>query len=67
MSDQTKDRLEGTMDDLKGRGKEAWGDLTNDEDKQAEGELDQAKGKTKQGMADLKEKLDDKVKDLTDR
>ena len=67
MSDATRDRIEGTLDDATGRGKSAFGELTGDEQTQAEGEMDQAKGGLKQGMADVKDKVDDAVKNLTDR
>ncbi|CAN5642350.1 hypothetical protein BH09CHL1_BH09CHL1_00840 [soil metagenome] len=63
MSDSTRDRVEGKVDELKGRGKSAVGDLTGDSDTRAEGDLDQAKGKIKQGVADIK----DKVSDIADR
>ena len=59
MSDSTRDRIEGTVDEMKGRGKSAVGDLTGDKDTRAEGDLDQAKGKLKQGMADIKDKVDE--------
>ncbi len=65
MTDQSKDRIAGKIDDLKGRGKDAAGDLTGDEQLQAEGERDQLTGKLKEGLADLKDKADDFVKDLT--
>lgn len=48
-----------TADDLKGRAKEAAGDLTKDEDLKNEGKLDQA-------VAGVKDKVDevaDKVRD----
>jgi uncharacterized protein YjbJ (UPF0337 family) len=67
MSDSTRDRIEGSVDDAKGQGKSAWGNMTNDEGKQAEGEVDQAKGGAKKGMADVKDKVDDAVKKVTDR
>ena len=67
MSDSSRDRIEGTLDDAKGRGKSAWGDLTGDEGTQAEGEVDQAKGGLKQGLANVKDKVDDAVKNVTDR
>ena len=54
---------DGTTDDLKGRAKEAAGDLTGDEDLQREGKVDQAGGKVKDGV----EKATDKVKDALDR
>lgn len=46
-------------DDLKGRAKEAVGDLTGDEDLQREGQVDQATGKVKEGV----EKVSDSIKD----
>ncbi|MGH2535489.1 MAG: CsbD family protein [Thermomicrobiales bacterium] len=70
MVDQMRDRTEGKTDEIKGRGKQAWGDVTGDEETKSEGEMDEATGKFKQGMADAKDKLDDakdKIKDLTDR
>lgn len=53
----------GTTDDLKGRAKEAAGDLTGDKDLKREGKVDRATG-------DVKDKLDraaDKVKDVLHR
>ena len=50
-------------DDLKGRAKEAVGDLTDDEDLQREGKVDQAKGKAK----DVLDDVGDKVKDVVNR
>ena len=67
MSDSSRDRIEGTLDDVKGHGKSAAGDLTGDREMQGEGEWDQGKGGLKQGMADAKDKVDDAVKNLTDR
>lgn len=45
-------------DDLKGRVKEAAGDLTDNEDLQREGQIDQGKGKVK----DVIDKVADKFK-----
>ena len=67
MSDSSRDRIEGSIDDMKGRAESGFGGLTGDKDTQAQGEMDQAKGGLKQGMADVKDKVDDKVKNLTDR
>lgn len=65
MSDQSRDRVEGTVDDLKGRGKSAWGELTGDDEKKAEGEADQTKGAAKKVLADAKDALDTAVKKVT--
>lgn len=48
-------------DDLKGRAKEAGGDLTGDEEMKREGKVDQAKSSVKEGI----NKVADKVKDIT--
>jgi uncharacterized protein YjbJ (UPF0337 family) len=45
------------MDDLKGRVKEAAGDLTEDDDLKREGQIDQGKGKVKGFIDDVADKL----------
>jgi len=67
MSDSTKDRIEGTLDELQDEGKERLGRATGDEQTQAEGALDQAQGEGKQGMADVKDKADDLLKKVSGR
>ena len=57
-------------DDLKGRVKEAAGDLTDDEDLEREGKADQAAGKAKDWVDKAKDKANegvDRVKDALDR
>ena len=53
------------MDDLKGRSKEAAGDLTNDEDLKREGKVDQGKAEVKEKVGDAADKIGDKLKDIT--
>lgn len=65
MTEQSKDRIEGTIDETTGRGKSAWGELTDDPETKAEGDADQVAGRLKQGMADVKDKIDDAVKRIT--
>jgi uncharacterized protein YjbJ (UPF0337 family) len=74
MSDATKDKVTGTFDEAKGKGKEAWGNATGDAQTEAEGKGDQAQGKVEQGvgkvkdmMGDAKDKVGDAMKNLTDR
>lgn len=62
----TRDRAEGTIEEMKGKGKQAWGDLTDDERTKAEGMLDEAKGKGQQALGDLKDEAD-KLKDDIER
>lgn len=54
-------------DDLKGRAKEAAGDLTNDDDLKSEGKTDQASGKVKETIDDAKKKLEGAVDNIKDR
>lgn len=50
-------------DELKGRAKEAVGDLTDDEELQREGKVDRATGTVKEKV----EQASDLVKDMLDR
>lgn len=51
------------FDDIKGRAKEAAGDLTDDDDLKREGKIDQATGTVKDKVGDAA----DKVKDVLNR
>ena len=50
---------DGTLDDGKGRIKEAAGDLTGDKDLQREGKIDQATGTVKDAVGDAADKVKD--------
>lgn len=67
MSDATRDRIEGSVDEATGKGKSAFGNLTGDKQTEAEGKKDEATGDAKQGIAGMKDKVDDAVKKVTDR
>jgi uncharacterized protein YjbJ (UPF0337 family) len=54
-------------DDLKGRVKEAAGDLTDNEDLEREGKTDQAAGKAKEMLGDAKDKAEGAVDAVKDR
>jgi uncharacterized protein YjbJ (UPF0337 family) len=58
---------DGTTDDLKGRVKEAAGDLTDDKDLKNEGKTDRASGKVKDAIDDVKDKADDVVDSIKDK
>lgn len=53
---------DGTADDLKGRAKEAAGDLTGDKDLKREGKVDRAAGAAKDKVEDAKDFVEDKIK-----
>jgi len=57
-----KDRVEGKLDDVKGRVKRQVGEWTGDSDLQAEGTADQAKGKIQNTFGKAK----DAVRDVAD-
>ena len=50
---------DGTKDDLKGRTKEALGDLTDDQQLKDEGKVDRASGKVKDTVGDVADKAKD--------
>ncbi|MEP9393073.1 CsbD family protein [Gordonia sp. VNK1] len=63
LSDDAKNKAE----DLKGRGKEAAGSLTGDEDLKAEGQGDQAVAEGKQKISDVADAVKGKVDDVKDK
>lgn len=52
---------DGTLDDAKGRAKEAAGDLTDDDSLKNEGKVDRAEGKVKDAADDVADKAKDIV------
>lgn len=54
---------DGTTDDLKGRAKEAAGDLSDDDGLKREGKVDRASGSVKDKVGDAGDKLKDAVND----
>ena len=57
----TEECTEPNSDEVKGRVKEAVGDLTDNEKMKREGKSDQAAGKVKGAVDDVKDKIDDAV------
>ncbi len=49
-------------DDIKGRTKEAAGDLTDDEELKREGKVDQASGTVKEKVGDVADKVKDALR-----
>ncbi len=50
---------DGTVDETKGRLKQAAGDLSGDKDLKNEGKVDEASGKTKDAVGDVADKAKD--------
>jgi uncharacterized protein YjbJ (UPF0337 family) len=59
--------MSGTGDDIKGRAKEAVGDLTDNDDLKREGKVDQAAGTAKDKADDAKDWVSDKVDAVKDK
>lgn len=58
---------EGTVDNVKGRAKEAVGDLTDNKDLEREGKTDQAAGNVKNKIGNMKETAEDAVDKVKDK
>lgn len=56
-----------TTDEIKGRVKQAAGDLTGDDELHEEGEVDEFAGKAKAKVDDVAEKVSEKIDGLVDR
>lgn len=53
--------MDSNTDDLKGRAKEAIGDLTDNKDLKNEGKADRAGAKAKEFVEDVKDKAEDVI------
>jgi len=56
--------MSGEVDKMKGRVKQAAGDLTDDDKLRNEGKKDEAAGKVKDGVDKVKDKVNDAVDSL---
>jgi uncharacterized protein YjbJ (UPF0337 family) len=59
--------MDANTDDIKGRAKQAIGDLTDDKDLKREGKADRASGKAKEAVEDVKDKAEDVIDKVTDK
>ena len=59
-----KDELDGKVDQVKGRAKQAVGDLTDDERLRNEGEADEAAGKVQETIGRGRRKVGEAIEDL---
>ena len=55
------------LDKMKGRAKQAVGDLTDDEDLRREGKVDEAAGKAKDKVGDMEDKAEDAIDRAKDK
>jgi uncharacterized protein YjbJ (UPF0337 family) len=61
-----KDEVRGKIDQAKGRGKQAIGDLKNDEQLRNEGQADEAAGQIQEAIGKGRRKVGEAIKDLGD-
>jgi len=59
--------MSGTTDDIKGRAKEAVGDLTDNDELKREGKVDRATGSAKDKVDQAKDWVEDKIDDVADK
>jgi uncharacterized protein YjbJ (UPF0337 family) len=59
-----RDELEGKTEALKGKVKQAAGDLTNDQDLHDEGVVDEAAGQTQDAFGHAKRKVGEAIEDI---
>ena len=62
-----RDEMEGKGDKVKGRAKQAWGDLTNNERLHDEGVADEAAGNVEEGFGKTRRKVGEALDDIADR
>lgn len=62
-----RDELNGKGDKIKGRAKQAWGDVTGNEKLHDEGVADEAAGKVEEGFGKGRRKVGEALDDIADR
>ncbi len=58
MKSSTHDKVEGTVNEVKGKAKEAYGNATNNPQLRDEGRADQTDGKIQKKVGDVKKVFD---------
>ena len=59
--------LDNKAEQMKGRAKQAVGDLSDDDELRREGKVERASGSTKEKIEDLKDKAEDAVESIKDK
>ena len=63
---KNRDELDGQSEQVKGKVKQAWGDLTDDERLRNEGEADEAAGEVQEGFGRARRKVGEAIEDIGD-
>ena len=61
---KNRDELDGKSEQVKGKVKQAWGDLTDDERLHDEGVADEAVGEAREGIGRARRKVGEAIEDL---
>ena len=61
-----RDELEGKTEQVKGRMKQAVGNLTNDDELRSEGAADEAAGNVQEGFGRARRKVGEAIEDIGD-
>jgi uncharacterized protein YjbJ (UPF0337 family) len=62
-----RDELNGKSDQVKGKAKQAWGDVTDNERLHDEGVADETAGKVEEGFGKGRRKIGEALDDIADR
>ena len=62
-----RDELNGKSDQVKGKAKQAWGDVTDNERLHDEGVADETAGKVEEGFGKGRRKVGEALDDIADR
>ena len=62
-----RDEFDGKADQVKGKAKQAWGDITDNDRVHDEGVADEAGGNVQEGFGKARRKVGDAVEDVADR
>jgi uncharacterized protein YjbJ (UPF0337 family) len=61
---KNRDELDGKTEQVKGRVKQAWGDVTNDERLRDEGVADEAAGEVQEGFGKARRKVGEAIEEV---
>jgi uncharacterized protein YjbJ (UPF0337 family) len=61
MAEDTRMKWEGRWDQLKGKAKQAWGELTDDDLDIAEGNVDELVGRIKERTGETREEIEERL------
>jgi uncharacterized protein YjbJ (UPF0337 family) len=62
-----RDELDGKTEKVKGRAKQAWGDVTNNEQLHDQGVADEAAGNVQEGFGKARRKVGETLDDIADK